>query len=111
MKLKHFISYLLVMAAIITGCSNKKTSEETKEPLITQQGVQLIKNGKPYHYIGTNMWYASVLGSTGEGGDRERLCRELDYLKNVAVLLKSNTVFEIACYYHNTPVFSAARLF
>lgn len=85
MKLKHFISYLLVMAAIITGCSNKKTSEETKEPLITQQGVQLIKNGKPYHYIGTNMWYASVLGSTGKGGDRERLCRELDYLKSIGV--------------------------
>ena len=85
MKLKHFISYLLVMAAIITGCSNKKTSEESKEPLITQQGVQLIKNGKPYHYIGTNMWYASVLGSTGEGGDRERLCRELDYLKSIGV--------------------------
>ena len=85
MKLKHFISYLLVMAAIITGCSNKKTSEESKEPLITQQGVQLIKNGKPYHYIGTNMWYASVLGSTGEGGDRERLCRELDYLKGIGV--------------------------
>ena len=85
MKLKHFISYLLVMAAIITGCSNKKTSEESKEPLITQQGVQLIKNGKPYHYIGTNMWYASVLGSTGKGGDRERLCRELDYLKSIGV--------------------------
>lgn len=85
MKLKHFISYLLVMAAIITGCSNKKTSEESKEPLITQQGVQLMKNGKPYHYIGTNMWYASVLGSTGEGGDRERLCRELDYLKGIGV--------------------------
>jgi mannan endo-1,4-beta-mannosidase len=73
------------MAAMITGCSNKSTSEESKEPLITQQGVQLIKNGKPYHYIGTNMWYASVLGSTGEGGDRERLCRELDYLKSIGV--------------------------
>ena len=85
MKLKNFIPYLLVMAAIITGCSNKSTSEESKEPLITQQGVQLMKNGKPYHYIGTNMWYASVLGSTGEGGDRERLCRELDYLKGIGV--------------------------
>lgn len=85
MILKNFIPYLLVMAAMITGCSNKSTSEESKEPLITQQGVQLMKNGKPYHYIGTNMWYASVLGSTGEGGDRERLCRELDYLKGIGV--------------------------
>ena len=85
MILKNFIPYLLVMAAMITGCSNKSTSEESKEPLITQQGVQLMKNGKPYHYIGTNMWYASVLGSTGEGGDRERLCRELDYLKSIGV--------------------------
>ena len=85
MKLKNIISYLLIMATIITVGCNDKATKETKTQLIAKEGMQLIKNGKPYHYIGTNMWYASILGSTGEGGDRERLCRELDYLKNIGV--------------------------
>ena len=85
MKLKNFIPYLLIMAATITGGCNDKATEESKTQLIAKEGTQLIKNGKPYHYIGTNMWYASILGSTGEGGDRERLCRELDYLKSIGV--------------------------
>ena len=85
MKLKNIILFLLIMAAITTFGQDKKTPVNLKEQLITQQGMQLMKNGKPYHYIGTNMWYASILGSTGEGGDRERLCRELDYLKSIGV--------------------------
>ena len=85
MKLKDLILFLLVMAAITTFGQDKKTTEDPKGQLITQQGMQLIKNGKPYHYIGTNMWYASILGSTGEGGDRERLCSELDYLKSIGI--------------------------
>lgn len=37
--------------------------------------------GKPYYYIGTNYWYGAILGSTGRGGDRRRLLRELDLMK------------------------------
>ena len=85
MKLKNLISYMVVMAAIITSSCSSKTPEEVNKQLIAKKGTQLIKNGKSYHYIGTNMWYASILGSTGEGGDRERLCRELDYLKSIGV--------------------------
>lgn len=39
------------------------------------------RNGKPYYFVGTNMWYGAILGSEGRGGDRHRLCSELDYLK------------------------------
>jgi mannan endo-1,4-beta-mannosidase len=35
--------------------------------------------------MGTNMWYASILGSEGEGGDRARLRAELDQLKALGV--------------------------
>ena len=31
------------------------------------------------------MWYGAVLGSTGRGGDRARLCRELDSLAAAGV--------------------------
>lgn len=41
------------------------------------------------------MWYGAILGSEGRGGDRRRLCRELDYLKrngidNLRILVGSD---------------------
>ena len=44
-----------------------------------------VKNGKPYYYVGTNFWYGAILGSEGQGGDRERLCQELDYMKEMGI--------------------------
>ena len=50
-----------------------------------------VKDGKftigetPYYYLGTNYWYGMNLGSKGEAGNRERLIRELDLLKENGV--------------------------
>lgn len=41
---------------------------------------QFSLNGKPYYYAGTNFWYGAILGSTGQGGNRNRLKNELDRL-------------------------------
>lgn len=46
---------------------------------------QLYKNGKPYYFIGTNMWYAPILASDGQGGNRQRLTKELDHLQSLGV--------------------------
>ncbi len=46
---------------------------------------QFMRNGSYYYYIGTNFWYGPILGSTGEGGDRERLGYELDSLKSIGI--------------------------
>ena len=46
---------------------------------------QLVKDGKPYYFVGTNMWYAPILASEGQGGNRERLTKELDHLKKLGV--------------------------
>ena len=44
-----------------------------------------VRHGQPYHYVGTNFWYGAILGSEGQGGDRKRLCRELDKMKSLGI--------------------------
>ena len=81
MKRTFVISTLFALSALLAGCNHKERTPQ----FITTEDTQLIKQGKPYTFIGCNMWYASILGSTGQGGDRERLCRELDELKTLGV--------------------------
>ena len=90
--MKNIKSLLLIMAISLSvaGCSNAAkssadTNAEKENSFITTDGTQFINNGKEYRYIGTNLWYASVLASTGEGGNRERFCKELDNLKSIGV--------------------------
>ncbi len=52
---------------------------------ISVKGNNFLKNGTPYYYIGTNFWYGPILGSEGEGGNRERLCAELDNLHSLGL--------------------------
>lgn len=70
----------VIAAALLTACGMGDTCKIT-----TTQGTQLVKDGKKHSFIGTNMWYASILASEGEGGDRERFCRELDALAAMGV--------------------------
>ena len=55
------------------------------QDFVRVENGQFIRHGKPYHYVGTNFWYGAVLGSKGQGGDRARLAKELDYLKSIGV--------------------------
>lgn len=44
-----------------------------------------MRGDTPYYYVGTNFWYGAILGSEGRGGDRKRLCRELDTMKKMGI--------------------------
>ncbi|WP_297512625.1 mannanase [uncultured Caulobacter sp.] len=46
---------------------------------------RLTLDGRPYRFVGANLWYGAWLGSPGRAGDRERLTRELDRLKALGV--------------------------
>ncbi len=90
--MKTFRNLLLIMATMLfAACSANavKGKEDTDEKdgacFVATDGTRLMRGGAPYRYIGTNLWYASVLASTGEGGDRERFCKELDNLKEIGV--------------------------
>ena len=44
-----------------------------------------MKDGKPYYYVGTNFWYGAMLASEGQGGNRARLGKELDRMKEMGI--------------------------
>ena len=72
---------LLGMAMLAAACT-QKTELNT---YVRVENGQFIRAGEPYTYIGTNFWYGAILASEGEGGDRERLVRELDTLKALGI--------------------------
>ena len=49
------------------------------------KGTQFQIEGKPYYFLGTNLWYGCMLGQSGKAGDRARLLRELDFLKKIGI--------------------------
>jgi len=71
---EKFYFFVLLVALSTSGwCQN----------FISVKDNQFIKNGKPYHYIGTNYWYGAMLG--GKNSSRNRLLNELDELKSNGV--------------------------
>jgi mannan endo-1,4-beta-mannosidase len=47
---------------------------------VEQRDGRFWLDGQEYRYVGTNFWYGPILASEGQGGNRQRLCRELDSL-------------------------------
>ena len=80
---KHFLLMMLCALALLS--CNQKKQENTSNDFIKVENGQFIRNGKPYYYVGANFWYGAILGSEGEGGNRDRLHKELDYLKSIGV--------------------------
>ena len=79
MKLKHLIT--LLMACITLPMMG----QADKGKFVTVENGHFLKDGKPYYYVGTNFWYGAILGSEGQGGDRKRLVKELDYMKKIGI--------------------------
>lgn len=56
-----------------------------KSNFVQVKDGHFVRDGKPYYYVGTNFWYGAILGSEGQGGNRERLCKELDKMKEMGI--------------------------
>jgi len=50
---------------------------------VTVENGQFYRDGKPYHFIGTNYWYGPLLGA--KNGNRARLHKDLDQLQQNGV--------------------------
>ena len=67
--------WLLLLTALPAAASS----------FVTVSDGRLMRHGVPYRYIGTNFWYGAILGSEGQGGNRQRLCEELDRMKRMGI--------------------------
>jgi mannan endo-1,4-beta-mannosidase len=74
-------SILLVVVALFTSCSLGKSEPQ----MVRRVNQQFFIGDKPYYYVGANYWYGAILGSVGRGGNRERLIRELDLMKEMGI--------------------------
>ena len=69
----------------VAACSPKPQAPAEHTFITVNDSGQFVRDGKPYYYVGANFWYGAILGSTGRGGDRERLHKELDFLKDIGI--------------------------
>lgn len=60
-------------------------SLSAKKGFVQMKDGHFVRDGIPYYYVGTNFWYGAILGSEGQGGNRTRLCKELDRMKAMGI--------------------------
>ena len=78
---KQFL--LLTVLLFLLGACAPKPAEHSF--IKVNADGQFVRDGKPYYFVGANFWYGPILGSEGEGGNRERLHKELDFLKSIGI--------------------------
>jgi mannan endo-1,4-beta-mannosidase len=82
--MKAFLLRSIACVVLFSTCASAQQSVADGD-FVTIQGTQFRLHGKPYRFVGTNLWYGAYLGSKGPTGDRPRLLKELDDLKSIGV--------------------------
>ena len=88
---------LWIVAVAIMALTVACTDKHENNGFVRHEGTTLTIDGKPYRFVGANFWYGAILASEGQGGDRQRLCAELDSLHalgldNLRVLVGSDGI-------------------
>jgi mannan endo-1,4-beta-mannosidase len=82
MKIR-FLFWSIAVSFFIVSC--QESIKENESSFVKVKDGIFVKNGKPYYYLGANYWCGMNLGSAGEGGNRQRLIRELDQMKSLGI--------------------------
>jgi mannan endo-1,4-beta-mannosidase len=90
MRKTAFFVILLTLAA--WGCRGDKAAgpsgparAKTPAAFVQVKDGRFILAGKPHYFVGANFWQGMNLGVDGPSGDRPRLLRELDRLRDLGV--------------------------
>lgn len=82
--MKRIISVVVLLMCLLPLCGQAENLASSKQ-FVTIRNGQFIKDARPYYYVGANFWYGAILGSEGTGGNRKRLCQELDSLSSIGI--------------------------
>ena len=87
--MKKIILIVVLLLVAVVAClwwiNKKDKNEQAEDKFVKVVDGHFQRNGKPYYYVGTNFWYGAILRSEGRGGNRERLCQELDDMKAMGI--------------------------
>lgn len=75
--------YIVVALAALIGCQSNQSGTDLE--FVTTRDGRFYRGETEYKFIGANFWYGAVLASEGQGGDRERLQKELDLMQEVGI--------------------------
>ena len=79
----------IALPAVAAGCAGAQTNSARAGKAAGEfAGVRdgrFELRGRPYFYVGTNLWYGCYLGDPALPGGRQRLVRELDRLQGIGV--------------------------
>jgi mannan endo-1,4-beta-mannosidase len=77
-------SAALAVPALITSCKSRGPLVEDSSFVSIRDG-RFERRGRPYAFVGANLWYGCYLSDPGLPGGRARLVRELDHLQHIGV--------------------------
>jgi mannan endo-1,4-beta-mannosidase len=67
------------------GCAHLAADSKRADEFVRIRNGQFQLRGRPYFYIGTNLWYGCHVSDAALPGGRQRLVRELDQLHKLGV--------------------------
>ncbi len=83
--MKALLPIVIAAAAVGIGACGGDAKTPAADFVRADSGRFAIGDSILPRYAGVNMWYAAILASDGRGGDRARLARELDMLRDAGV--------------------------
>lgn len=83
--MRRIFIFLFVVASIAIMYAGGIKKKPVVSEYVTVKDGHFEKKGQPYYFVGTNFWYGAILASEGQGGNRERLAKELDYMKSIGI--------------------------
>ncbi|MCK7482302.1 MAG: hypothetical protein M0C28_38025 [Candidatus Moduliflexus flocculans] len=95
--MRKTVLLVLTMSLAVWGCRDDRapgpeakagmttSTSPAGAPFVTVADGRFTLGGKPHYFVGANFWQGMNLGVDGPSGDRPRLLRELDRLRDLGV--------------------------